>query len=341
MTRPRIDAGLQGVALADAAARAGQLEALGFDGCFTFEGPTDPFFPLVAAGSATSLDLYTNVAIAFPRSPMHLAYAAVDLQRLSLGRFILGLGTQIKPHIERRFSAEWGSPVAHMRELIEATKAIFDCWYEDATLDFDGEYYRFNLMTPMFVPPALDTPPPPIWAGALGPRMTRMVAEVADGILIHPFNTEKFLRERTRPLVDEGLAKSGRDAADFSFGVDVMVGAWRTEAERETALNGCRGLLGFYGSTPAYKVTLDAHGWGDLQRDLHRMVKDGRWDQLASIVDDEVLHTIAVLGTPNEVAAQLHQRYGDFAARIGLQIPYAASDDLLGEIVTAWKHIDE
>lgn len=339
MTRPLMDAGLQGVDLANAGERAAQLEAIGFDGCFTFEGPTDPFFPLVAAGASSSLDLYTNVAIAFPRSPMHLAYAAIDLQRLSGGRFILGLGTQIKPHIERRFSAEWGSPVAHMRELMEAVNAIFDCWYDGTPLNYVGEYYSFTLMTPMFVPPNLP-PRPPIWAGALGPRMTRMVAEVAGGVLIHPFNTEKFLREHTLPLVQEALAASGRTTDQFSFGIDAMVGVWRTEEERQTALNGCRGLLGFYGSTPAYKVTLDAHGWGDLQPELHRMVKEGRWGDLASIVDDEVLHTIAVLGTPTEVAAELDRRYGDFATRIGLQTPYTASDDLLAALVTAWKFHD-
>jgi len=328
------------VALEGAGGRARQLEEIGFDGCFTFEGPSDPFFPLVAAAEATELDVYTNVAVAFPRSPMHLAYAAVDLHRLSCGKFILGLGTQIRPHIEKRFSAEWGKPVAHMRELIEATKAIFACWFEDAELSHHGEYYTHTLMTPMFVPPGLADIPggaPPIWAGALGPNMTRMVAETADGILIHPFNTERFLNEVTLPIVREGLATSGRSAESFSFGVDAMVGVYRTEEEREQAINGCRGLLGFYGSTPAYKITLDHHGWGALQPELRRLTKEGRWGELSSAIDDEVLHTIAIIGTPGEVAATLQNRYGTTATRIGLQLPYAASDGLLGALVHAWN----
>ncbi len=328
----RFDASL-GSSLAETPERAQQLEALGFDGCFTFEGPTDPFYPLVLAAEHTSLDIYTNVAIAFPRSPMHLAYQAFDLQRMSQGRFILGLGTQIQAHIERRYSAVWGKPVAHMRELIEATKAIFGQWQDQVPLSYQGDYYNFSLLPPIFDPGPLDVGVPPIWVGALGPRMTQMVAGAADGILIHPFNTEKFIREHTVPNVEAGLDASGKSRADLSFGIDVMVGVYRTEEEKHTAEQGCRFNLGFYGSTPAYRVTLDAHGWGDLQPELRRLTKENKWAELGSKIDDEILRTIAVVGTPSEVAAQIVTRYGDIADRIGFTTPYQVADDLLGELL--------
>ncbi len=328
----KYDASLQS-SLATTADRARALESLGFDGCFTYEGQTDPFYPLLLAAEHSSLDLYTNVAIAFPRSPMHLAYQAFDLQRFSNGRFILGLGTQIQPHIERRYSAVWGKPVGHMRELITATKAIFDCWQNGAALDVAGQYYNFNLLPPLFNPGPLDCGVPPIWVGALGPKMTQMVAETADGILIHPFHTEAFVREHTLPNVELGLEQGGRSRADLSFGIDVMVGVYRTDEEKEVAETGCRFNLGFYGSTPAYRVTLDAHGWGDLQPKLRTMTKEGRWGELGTLIDHEVMSTIAVLGTPKEVAEQLHARYGDIADRLGFSMPYAANDETVAELL--------
>lgn len=333
---PKIDAPLTG-ALADAATSAARLKRIGFDGCFTFEGPSDPFFPLVAA-APSGLDIYTNVAIAFPRSPMHLAYMAVDLQRASGGRFMLGLGTQIKPHIENRFSATWGRPVAHMRELLAALRAIFATWIDDAPLDHRGDYYNLTLMTPLFVPRPFG-PAPPLWIGALGPNMTRLAGGAADGVLIHPFHTERFLRERTLPLLDEGAARDGRTGPPCAVGVDTMVGVWRTEAEREAAFQGCRAQMGFYGSTPAYRPTLDLHGWGDLQPELRAMTKAGRWAELGSLITDEMVQTIACVGKPKDVAHQVMARYGDIATRVGLQFPYAADDDVLAELVDAWRSL--
>ncbi len=335
----KYDASLQGD-LSSCAHAAQQLDALGFDGCFTYEGQTDPFFPLLVAAEHSDLTLYTNVAIAFPRSPMHLAYQAFDLQRFSNGRFILGLGTQIQPHIERRYGAVWGKPVQHMRELVQATKAIFDRWQNGTPLDVSGEYYNLNLLPPLFDPGPLECGVPPIWVGALGPRMTQMVAEVADGILIHPFHTEHFLREHTIPNVANGLDVAGKADDTLSFGVDVMVGVYRTEAEKETAERGCRFNLGFYGSTPAYRVTLDAHGWGDLQPKLRQLTKENRWDDLASLVDDEVLRTIAVVGTPAEVASELHRRYRGIASRLGFSMPYATQPDTVRELLVELRRLD-
>ncbi len=321
--------------LDQAADRAQALEAAGFDGVFTFEGNSDVFFPLVAAGQATDLALATNVAVAFPRSPMHLAYQAWDLQRLSRGRFVLGLGTQIRPHVERRYSAIWGKPVGHMRDLVEAIRAIFACWHDGARLDLHNEYYDLDLMTPIFEPGALEWGPPPIWLGALGPNMTALAGEVADGVWIHPFSTSTFVREHTIPNLARGAERAGRTSADVDLGILSMVGVYRDDAERQAAEQGCRFNLAFYGSTPAYRVTLEAHGWGHLQPELRAMTKANRWDELGTLIDDEVLHTIAVLGTPDEVAGQLHERYGDLATRLGFSLPYGAGDDLLADLVGA------
>ena len=316
--------------------QARRLAEIGFDGAFTLEANRDVFFPLVlAARSGAALDLYPNVAIALPRSPMHLAYQAFDLQRLTGGRFALGLGSQIRPHVEKRYSARWDKPVRQMRELVSATKAIFATFHDGAPLSFRGDYYTFTLMTPTFVPPALGCAPPPIWMGGLGPLMTRAAAEVADGVLVHPFNSERFLREATVPRVEEGLASSGRTRADFSLGVTVIVCVYGSEEEQAVAEQGCRSNLAFYGSTPSYKVTLDVHGWGDLQPELNRLTKEGRWAEMAAVVDDEVLHTLCVCGTPAEVAVALRSRFAGIADRLAFSVPYAVRPELLAEVLDA------
>src|SRR5258708_6680924 len=231
-----------------------ELHAMGFDGVYTQEANSDVTFPLLLAAQAAPIDIYTNVAIAFPRSPMHLAYAAFDLQRAARGRFALGVGSQIRPHVEKRFSARFGNPVAHLAELVRALHAIFRCFHEGERMDFRGEYYTHTLMTPTFIPPPLASDPPPVWVGALGPRMTQMAAEVADGVLIHPFNSELFLRTVTLPRIDAGLAASGRDRSRFTLGVDVMACVYGDDAERKIAEAGCRSNLAFYASTPSYRV---------------------------------------------------------------------------------------
>jgi probable F420-dependent oxidoreductase len=319
---------------ADVEAQAQELAATGFDGGFTLESNRDVLFPLVlAARSGAGLMLYPNVAIAFPRSPMHLAYQAWDLQRLTAGRFALGLGSQIRPHIEKRYSARWDRPVRQMRELVSATKAIFRTFHEGAPLAFRGDYYTFTLMTPTFIPPPLEWGPPPIWMGALGPQMTRAAAEVADGVLIHPFNTERFLREQTVPRVDAGLAAVGRTRDDYTITVTTIVCVYGTEEERVAAERSCRFNLAFYGSTPSYRVTLDVHGWEGLQPELNRLSKEGRWDEMGALVDDDVLRTICVCGTPAEVASQLRARFTDIADRVAFSVPYGVRPALLAEVL--------
>jgi probable F420-dependent oxidoreductase len=319
--------------LANAPQRAAALAATGLDGLFTFEGNSDVFFPLVHA-TGLDVDLYTNVAIAFPRSPMHLAYQAWDLHRASGGRFALGLGTQIKPHIERRYSSTWGKPVERMVELIDVLHEIWDNWIDGAPLDHRGEFYRVDLMTPMFVPHELGHPRPEIWAGALGPRMTEAMAQHADGIVIHPFNTGAFLAERTLPMIDAGLAAGGKTREGFTLNVGCIANPCLTDEEYERASTAMRFNLAFYGSTPAYRVTLDHHGLGDLQPKLREVTKSGDWSTLGDLIDDEVLDLLAVRGTPAECAARLTAEYGGLADRLSLTVS-TASDEALAEMLIA------
>ncbi len=317
---------------------ARDLEEIGFDGLYTAEGPHEPFFPLVLAGEHTTRPtLFTNIAIAFARSPMDLAQMADALQRMSGGRFALGLGSQIRPHIENRFSMTWSRPVARMREMVEAIKAIQQAWQDGTRLAYRGDIYRHTLMTPMFDPGPNPHGPAPIWLAGLGPKMTRNAAEVADGLLVHPFHSELFIREHVAPAVADGLAASRRERTGFTVSATPIVCTGSTDEQHEHARRSVRGLLGFYGSTPAYRVTLDAHGWGDLQVELNRLTKEGRWDELSGVLPDEVVETIAVCCRPDEVADRLLARYGDAVDRVGLSMPYDASSDTLAAIVAGFR----
>lgn len=318
--------------LGSVASEAARLRDAGFDGVFTFEGPNDVFFPLVEA-APIGLDIYTNVAIAFPRSPVHLAHMAWDLQRLSQGRFALGLGTQVRRHIEQRYSAPWERPVARMREMVLAIKAIFASWQDGEPLQFDGEFFQHTYMPPIFRAAPLSCGPPPIWVGAVGPRLTRTVAEVADGLLVHPFHTEAFLQELTLPQLEAGLAASGRGRDAFSLVIDVIVCTGRDERELATADAGTRSLLAFYASTPAYSVVLEQHGWAALQPTLQQMVREGRWDEMPTLIDDEKLDALSLRGSPGDVATELRRRYEDVADRVGFYMPYAHDDALAREII--------
>jgi probable F420-dependent oxidoreductase len=317
---------------ADVASRARELADLGFDGVFTFEGIGDVFLPLTLAAAATDLTVYSNLAIAFPRSPMHTAYTAWDLQKLSEGRFLLGLGTQVKANIERRFSAEWSRPVERMAEYVQALKAIFRCWQEGERLDFRGEFFTFTLMQPTFNPGPNPFGPPPVLVGALGPKLTRAVAATADGLLLHPFMSERYLHEHTLVNVAAGRQEAGREDDDFSIVATSIVCTGRDEAEMATAAAGSRSLLAFYGSTPAYRPVLDQHGWGDLQPELNTLSKLGRWDEMGALIDDEVLDTLAIRAEPSAVAAEILRRFGEVADRVGFYLPYAIDPATVAEV---------
>ncbi|MBW2400718.1 MAG: LLM class F420-dependent oxidoreductase [Deltaproteobacteria bacterium] len=308
----------------DAGAVARGLEELGYDGGFTFEGRHDPFLPLsIAAEHTESLTLATAVAIAFARNPMLLANLGYDLQLQSGGRFILGLGSQIRPHIERRFSAVWSRPADRMREMVLAIRAIWRSWHDDAKLDFRGDFYTHTLMTPVFNPGPNPHGLPPIFVAGIGPKMTAAVGEVADGFFVHPFHTPKFIEEVTLPALERGFAASGRTRDDFTISCQIIIASGESEEEFENAKNVARAQLSFYGSTPAYRGVLDCHGWGDLHLELNRLSKTGGWLQMAALIDDEVLETIAVVGEPHEIAGKLLDRCGSFADRLSLVAVYA------------------
>ncbi len=321
-----------------AGARARELTSTGVEGLFTFEGPHDVFLPLAGAASAVETDLMTNVAIALPRSPLHLAHAAYDLQLLSGGRFRLGLGSQIRPHIENRYGTAWSRPAARMRESVLAVQAILGAWQEGSRLDFRGEFTRHTLMPPTFSPGPNPYGVPPVLMGALGPVMTRTAAEVADGLLVMPFHSHRHFRERTLPAVAEGLARSGRSEAAFAIVPQVIVALGRTPEQLAAASAGVRVLLAFYASTPAYRPVLDVEGWGELQPRLNALSKVADVAAMASLVDDAMLTTLAVRGTPEECAAEIRRRFGDVAERVCAYFPgYDVALDDVRDLVTALR----
>ena len=321
-----------------AAPRARELVDAGAAGLFTFEGPHDVFLPLAAAASSgVTADLMTNVAIAMPRSPMHLANAAWDLQLMSGGRFRLGLGSQIKPHIEKRYGAVWSPPAARMREIVLAVQAILRSWQDGTRLDFRGEHTQHTLMPPTFVPGPNPFGPPPVLLGALGPVMTRTAAEVADGLLVMPFHSHQHVRSRTLPAVAEGLALAGRSSESFAIYPQAILAMGRTAAELEAATLGVRGLLAFYGSTPAYRPVLEIEGWSDLQPELNALSKSGDIMAMIDLVSEEMVDTLAVRGTPEDCAAELERRFGDLTDRVccyfpGYDVGLADLRDLAGSL---------
>jgi probable F420-dependent oxidoreductase len=318
-------------------ALAAELEGLGFDGLYTAEGPHEPFLPLeLAAEHTRRATLYTNIAVAFARSPMDLAQVANYLQLVSGGRFVLGVGSQIRPHIEHRFSMPWRRPVERLRELVLAVKAIHRSWNERVPLDVRGEHYTHTLMTPFFDPGPNPHGAPPVWVAGLGPRMTRMAAEVGDGLLVHPFHSGRFVREHVAPAVGAGLADAQRSRGSFTVEAVPIVCTGLTDEQRAVAAAGVRHLLAFYGSTPAYRVALEPHGWGDLQPELNRLTKAGRWDELDGLVDDEVLSTLAVCGRPSEIGPLVEARYGGLVDRVGLSMPYEVPTETLATIVASF-----
>lgn len=314
-----------------AAERARELVDAGVAGLFTFEGPHDVFLPLAAAAaSGVETDLMTNVAIAMPRSPMHLAHTAWDLQLMSGGRFRLGLGSQIKPHVENRYGATWSPPAARMREIVLAVKAILTSWQDGTRLDFRGEHTRHTLMPPTFVPGPNPFGPPPVLLGALGPLMTRTAGEVADGLLVMPFHSHRHFRERTLPALGTPASST------FRVHPQAIVAMGRTPEEQHAASLGVRGLLAFYGSTPAYRPVLEVEGWADVQPELNRLSKVGDIASMMELVTDDMLHTLAVVGTPEECAAEILRRFGDVADRVCAYFPgYDAPLDQVSALVQA------
>lgn len=329
----KIDGALAMQKLEDTGPAAERLESLGFDGGFSFEGPHDPFLPLVDAARATqSLELGTAIAVAFARNPMTCAQQANDLQLLTGGRFILGLGTQIEPHIVKRFSMPWSRPAARMREFVLAIKAIFHTWETGERLEFRGEFYTHTLMTPPFNPGPNPYGAPPIYLAGVGPKMVEVCGEVADGFFVHPLHTPEFLRAVTLPALQKGAAAAGREPDSCQISCQTIVCLGSNDEEVERARQKARGQVSFYGSTPAYRGVLEHHGYEDLQPKLNRMSKEGRWQEMMAEIDDDLLDRIAVSGTPAAVAKRLHER-NDFASRSMLVLYDEAGGDAVGDML--------
>lgn len=333
----KIDAGLLVTDMKQVAGRVRELEEVGFDGCFTFEGPHEPFMPLVLAAEHSNLEIGTGLAIAFARTPMTVANLAHDLQHFSEGRFWLGLGSQIKPHIEARYSMPWSKPVSRMKEFVFALRAILASWNSNEKLDFRGDFYTHTLMPPIFNPGPAKGGAPPIYLGGVGPKMTEAAGEVADGMLLHPFHTERSLEQVMLPNLKKGLATSERELSDFTLCAQVLIVTGNDEAGFENARAMARNQVAFYASTPAYRSVLEAEGRGELQPELRRLTKEGRWHEMAALIDDVLLGRIAAVGTPSEVADVLYARYGSLAERLGFSSPFPLSQDCASEIISALR----
>ena len=296
-----------------------QLENIGYDGVYSFEAKHDPFLPLATAAEHTrALELGTAIAIAFGRNPMNLANAGYGLQSLTGGRFTLGLGSQVRPHIERRFSMPWSKPAARMREIVLAIKAIWARWEGQAELDFRGEFYRHTLMIPAFDPGPNPYGPPPIAVAGVGPLMTEVAAEVGDGFIAHPFTTRRSLLERTVPALERGAARAGKKRSDLDVVCATMVATADDPQELDRVIAVTRKHLAFYGSTPAYRATLEVEGFEHLHPELNRLSKQGEWDAMAELIPDELLERIAVVGKRSEIAAKLEARLDGIADAVSL-----------------------
>jgi probable F420-dependent oxidoreductase len=301
---------------------AQEVETLGYDGMVVEETKDDPYVVLGLAAQATQrLTLSTSVALAFPRSPTVTAMSAWTLQKLSNGRFILGLGTQVKGHIERRYGLKWSSPAAWMREYIQAVRALWDCWQNGTALNFQGERYKLNLMVPLFTPTPIAHPHIPIQIAAVNPYICQVAGEVADGIRPHPVCTPSYIRHVMLPAVAKGAAKTGRNPKDIAVCMKPFVATAPDEATLRERLQTVRARLAFYGSTPAYRVVFETHGLGDLATELNQLSRQQRWEEMPPLVTDEMIDTFAAVGTYDQIAARIKHRYGGLITHIEFGIP--------------------
>lgn len=305
---------------------AAAAESAGYAAIWNGEVKHDPFLGLAVAATTTStIQLGTSIALAFARNPMSTAVIGNDLQTLSKGRMLLGLGSQVKPHITRRFSMPWSRPAARMREYVLAMRAIWSAWETDERLSFEGDFYSHTLMTPFFSPGPNPYGPPPVYLAGVGELMTAVAGEVADGFLAHGFTTERYLREVTVPVLRQAR---GGDLTGYEIAGSPFIATGENDEAVQSACLAVKHQIAFYGSTPAYRGVLELHGWGDLADELHALSRQGRWADMAKAVDDEVLTTFSVVGPPEEAAADLVARYGDLLTRVTLYAPYDVTPGL-------------
>ena len=331
--RLRIDRGIPSE-LARVPDIVGELERAGYDGCWAGEIDHDPFLPvLLAAEHSSRLEVGTSIAVAFARNPMTVANLGWDLQTYSQGRFNLGLGSQIQPHIERRFSMPWSHPVRRMREFVLAMRAIWACWQDGTKLAFEGEFYTHTLMTPMFAPAPTVHGVPRVFIAAVGESMTELCGEVGDGLLAHAFTTKRYTEQVTTPALMRGLQRAGRTRADFQVSCPVFVVTGEDEAQLNAAASVTRKQIAFYGSTPAYRKVLELHGWGDLHTELHRRSRAGDWDGMTTLIDDDVLREFAVVAPLDRVAEALFRRCDGVIDRVMPAFPTGLSEEAVGVVL--------
>ncbi len=313
------------------------IESQGYDGVRTAEMNHDPFFPLLlAAEHSEKLEIASSIAVAFARSPMNLANIGHDLNAYSKGRFTMGLGSQIKPHITKRFSMPWGGPAAQMRELILAMRAIWANWYDSEPLQFVGEHYQHTLMTPAFTPNDTEYGAPKVILAAVGPKMTEVAGEVADGMIIHPFSTQAYIDAVTLPAIEAGLEKAGKSREGFELSYSCFVVTGRNEEEFAKSKVAAQERIAFYGSTPAYRGVLDSIGMGELQSELNTMSKQGRWKEMGTLITDDMINAFGVMGEPHQIAPEMLRRYGAYVDRTSASFP-VSNDEQRSAIIEALK----
>ena len=332
----KVGANVRGRGLAEIPEDTVRAERLGYDFISTNETKHNPFLAATLASEhSTTMSVRTSIALAFARSPMDTAYIAWDLQALSGGRFHLGLGSQVRGHIIRRFNMPWGRPAARMREYILALRAIWDSWQHGAALNFQGDFYNFNLMPPFFDPGPIDKPGIKIYVAAVNERMQQIAGEVCDGVLLHSFNTPKHTKEVVLPNLEKGAAKAGKTLADLDIhgGGFIVTGA--DDEELAANMREAKNSISFYASTRSYAPVMNTHGWNDTAQKLYRMSVDGQWDQMGEQVTDDMLEAFAVVGTYDSIVDNIKERYGPFASSMSFSIPVRspADEERLREMV--------
>jgi probable F420-dependent oxidoreductase len=319
------------------AAQAAKAEAEGYDGVWSAETNHDPFLPIAVGASATEkLEFGTGIAVAFARNPMTLAVLANDLQLLSKSRFMLGMGSQIKPHITKRFSMPWSHPAPRMRELILAIRAIWRTWETGEPLAFRGEFYTHTLMTPFFDPGPNPHGNPKILLAGVGELMTEVAGEVGDGFLVHGFSTERYLREVSLPALERGAAKAGKTRLDLTVSYPGFVVTGPDERSMTAAANAVREQIAFYGSTPAYRPVLELHGWGDLQPELNSLSKRGEWVKMGELIDDDILNAFAIVCPLDQVATEVRNRYEGMVDRFSFYAPYKVEPETWKDVLAGF-----
>ena len=319
----RVKRELTGRSIGQIVAEAGRAEDLGYEGVIAHEAGHDPFLPLlVAAEHSQRLTLSTGVAIAFPRSPFVTAQLAWDLQSFSRGRFLLGLGTQVKGHNERRYSTPWtGPPGPRLREYITCLRAIFKAFQNGTRPNFVGQHYQFTLIVPFFNPGAIDHPDIPIYVSAVNKYITRLAGELCQGVHLHPFTTLKYTREVLLPNLEAGTRKTGRQLLDIDLVGSPFVACGKNEEEIEKAKLTVKQRIAFYGSTRTYLPVLETHGWGETGLRLHRLSVEGKWEEMTGLISDDMMDAFAIVGTYDEIVPKLRERWNDTLSSLSFDLP--------------------